>query len=223
MTASDAFLTGKLVDENDRPPLTACYTVVTEGTLHGRSGFVKIHGDQQLKQDGTFSSRPLPPGKYFLRFFGMLNPPSSAPTDESSSAKQSRVFDFFYPSGEAVSSASLFELRAGELVNLVVRVPKPTWFNISGRIIGNLPAERDQMDVMFQRNMGILDGVGGLGFPIDANGGFAGMLLGGSYSASIHQMTRPEPNGYTRSIRQFGSTVVNINEDIQDLELPFEN
>ena len=79
------------------------------------------------------------------------------------------------------------------------------------------------MCVIFQRNMGILEGVGGIGFPIDANGAFAGMLLEGSYFASIHQMTRPEPNGYRRSIRQFGATVVNINEDVQDLELPFEN
>ena len=223
MTASDAFLTGKLVDENDLSPLTACYTVVTEGTLHGRSGFVRIHGDHQLKQDGTFLSPPLPPGKYFLRFFGMLKPPSSASTDESSSAKQSRVFDFFYRNTETVSSASPFELRAGEAVNLVIRVPKPTWFKISGRIIGNLPAERDQVDVMFQRNMGILEGVGGVGFSIDPNGRFAGMLLGGSYFVSIHQMTRPKSNGCTRSIKQFGSMVVNINEDVQDLELPFEN
>lgn len=133
---SDAFLTGKLVDENDLSPLTACYTVVTEGTLHGRSGFVNIHGDHQLNKDGTFSSPPLPPGKYFLRFFGMLNPPSSAPTDESSSAKQSRVFDFFYPNTVSVSSASPFELRAGESVNLVVRLPKPSWFNISGASLG---------------------------------------------------------------------------------------
>lgn len=223
MTASDAFLTGKLIDDNDLSPLTACYTVVTEGTVRGRSGFVTIHGDHQLDQDGTFSSPPLPPGKYFLRFFGMLKLPSSAPTDESSSAKQSRVFDFFYPNTETVSSASPFELRAGESVNLVVRVPKPTWFSISGHIIGNLPAERDRMSVIFQSNMGILEGVGGVGFPIEANGAFAGMLLRGSYSASIHQMTRPESNGYTRSVRQFGSTVVNINEDVQDVQLPLED
>lgn len=68
MTTSGAFLAGKLVDESDLSPLTACYTIVTEGTLHGQSGFVKIRGDHQLAQDGTFSSPPLPPGKYFLRF-----------------------------------------------------------------------------------------------------------------------------------------------------------
>jgi hypothetical protein len=79
------------------------------------------------------------------------------------------------------------------------------------------------MVVIFQRDMGILEGVGGVGFPIEVNGAFAAILLGGSYSASIHQMTRPGPNGYTRSIRPFGSAVVNINEDVQDLELPFEN
>ena len=223
MIVPDAFLAGKLVDENGLSPLTACYTIVTEGTLHGQSGFVKIRGDHQLAQDGTFLSPPLPPGKYFLRFFGMLNLPSSAPKEESSSAKQSRVFDFFYPSAEAISGASPFELRAGESVNLVIRVAKPTWFNISGRVVGNLPVERDQMVVMFQRNMGILEGVGGVGFSIDAIGSFAGMLLGGSYSASIHQMTPPEPSGYTRSIQQFGSAVVNIDADVQDLNLRLEN
>lgn len=223
MTVPDAFLTGKLVDENDLSPLTACYTIVSEGILRGQPGFVKIHGDHQLDQDGTFSSPPLPPGRYFLRLFGMLNLPALARTDESSSAKQRRVFDFFYPDAETVSSASPFELRAGESMNLLIRVPKPNWFNISGHIVGNLPAERDLMSVLFQRNMGILERVGGVGFPIDANGAFSGMLLGGSYSVSIHQMAALESNGYTRSIRQLGSAVVDINEDVQNLKFPLEN
>jgi hypothetical protein len=222
MTAPDAFLAGRLVDENDLPPLTACYTIVTDGTLHGKSGFVKIRGDHQLAKDGTFLSPPLHPGKYFLRFFGLLRPLVTAQNDESISAKQSRVFDFFYPNAETVSGASPFEVRAGESVNSVIRVPKPTWFNVSGRVVGNLPAERDQVVVMFQRDMGILEGVGGVGFPLDA-GKFAGMFLGGSYSASVHQTTPPEPNGYTRSAQQFGSTVVTINADVHNLSLSLEN
>ena len=183
MIHSNAFLSGKVVDENGKCPRTACYHVVTEGTLRGQSGFVCIH-ENQLKHDGSFLSPRLPPRKYLLRFFGMLWTSPSASMDESSSTIHDSVFDFFYPDAQTVSSASPFELGAGELMNLLVRVPKPARFNISGRIIGDLPAERSEMVIMFQRDTGVLGGEGGEGLPVDEGGEFAGKLLRGSYSVS---------------------------------------
>ncbi|MBV9182417.1 MAG: hypothetical protein JO356_13990 [Acidobacteria bacterium] len=37
----------------------------------------------------------------------------------------------------------------------------------------------------------------------------------------VHHMTPPQDDGYSRSLGQFGSTVVNIQQDVQDLELSF--
>ena len=78
MNASDAFLSGKLVDENGLPLLTAHYTVVTEGSFKGRQGFIGVQKDR-IDVDGTFVSPPLPPGKYYVRFFGILQKPASPP------------------------------------------------------------------------------------------------------------------------------------------------
>jgi hypothetical protein len=96
MNASDAFLGGKLVDENGLPPLTATYTVVTEGVFKGRQGFICVQEDR-IKADGTFVSLPLTPGKYFVRFFGILQNPASPPEPRIS---ESHFFDFIYPSAE---------------------------------------------------------------------------------------------------------------------------
>jgi hypothetical protein len=64
---------------------------------------------------------------------------------------QSRVFDFSYPNAKTVLSASPFELQALKSMNFAeFECQRPTWFNTSRRIIGNLPAERDQIAVMFQ-------------------------------------------------------------------------
>jgi len=217
MNTSDAFVSGKLVDENGLPPLTAHYTVVTEGTFQGRHGFICFQGDHAIDPDGTFVSPPLPPGKYFVRFFGILqNVPASPP---ESRARQNRLFDFIYPNAETVSQASPLQIQPGETVHSVFQVPSPAWFDIAGRITGNLPVSHESLRVMFQRDIGVLQGIGGGGFSISADGSFEGMLLKGSYFVSLHEMAPPEPNGYTRSIRQFGSTTVKIEHDTRDLEI----
>ena len=221
MTIPGAFLGGKLVDENGRPPLTARFTVVTEGNFLGQRGFVRVQGDHMFRPDGTFASPPLLPGKYFLRFFGMLQDGPASGGDKAE--RQRRVFDFIYPNADTVSEAVPFDLRAGETMGSVFDVPEPAWFKIAGRVKGSLPVEnRNHISILFQRNMGILPDVGGLGFPVKIDGSFEGMLLRGSYVASLHEMTDPEPDGYTRSLRQFGSTVLIVERDTLNLELPLE-
>jgi hypothetical protein len=132
---------------------------------------------------------------------------------------QRLVFDFIYPNAATVTEAIPFEVEAGETVSVDIQVPKPTWFNIAGRIRKSSPTERRNVHVMFQRNMGILPDVGGTGLPLKSDGSFEGMLLKGSYVASLHEMTEPEPNGYTQSVGQFGSTMVTIEQDTLNLEL----
>jgi hypothetical protein len=219
MTLPDGFLSGKLVDENGLPPHSASFTVVTEGEFLGQHGFGRIQGDHRCGPDGTFTSPPLPPGRYFLRLFGILSAPAFE-TDEG--FKQQRVFDFIYPNAATVTEALSFEVEAGETVNVDIQIPKPVWFNIAGRVRRSSPFEQPNVHVMFQRNMGILPDVGGTGFLVKSDGSFDGMLIGGSYLASLHEMTNPEPSGYTRSLKQFGSTVVIIQGDTLNLELPMQ-
>ncbi len=219
MTIPDAFLTGRLADENGLPPQSASFTVVTEGEFHGQHGFGRIQGDHGCAPNGSFTSPPLPRGRYFLRFFGILRAPA---LEADKGFKQHRVFDFIYPNAATVTEAVPFEVQAGETVSVDIQVPKPVWFNIAGRVKRGSPIEERNVDVMFQRSMGILPDVGGIGFRIKPDGSFEGMLLGGSYVASLHEMTNPEPSGYARSIKQSGSTLVIIGQDTLNLEIQMQ-
>jgi hypothetical protein len=218
MNIPDAFLSGKLVDENGLPPNSANFTVVTEGEFHGQHGFERIQGDHRCDPDGTFTSPPLRPGRYFLRFFGILRAPALE-ADNGFKQQQERVFDFIYPNVATVTEALPFEVQPGKTVSVDVQVSKPVWFNIAGRVKLGSPIEQRNVHVMFARNMGIFPDVGGTGFTAKPDGSFEGMLLGGSYLASLHEMTNPEPSGYTRSVKQFGSTAVIIQRDTLNLEL----
>jgi hypothetical protein len=221
MTIPDAFLSGKLIDENGCPPLQASFTVVAEGNFRGQRGFVRVQGDHRFNSDGTFTSPPLHPGRYFLRFFGVLQGGRASGGDKAD--RQRRVFDFIYPNADTVSEALPFDLRASETMNAEFNVPDPNWFNIAGRVKGSLPIEdANHISILFQRNMGILPDVGALGITVKIDGSFEGMLLRGSYVASLHEMTAPEPSGYTRTMRQLGSTLVIIEQDSLNLELPMQ-
>jgi hypothetical protein len=221
MTDANSFLIGKLVDENGVAPRKAYFTIVTAGAFQGRRGFIRVGSDQEVRADGAFTSPSLPAGRYFLRFFGVLqNNPSNKPQDHESA--QRRVFDFVYPNAATVQEALPFDLHLGESINSVFEVPKPAWFNVSGRFSGDSTTCDQRMSVMFQRDMGILDGVGGLGFPLQPDGSFEGMLLKGAYKASIHEMTDSEPSGYARSTRQVSSAVVTIERDTFNLKLSLQ-
>jgi hypothetical protein len=218
MTDANAFLTGRLVDENGVAPRTACFTIVTAGAFQGRQGFIRVGSDQEVRADGAFASPSLPAGRYLLRFFGMLqNNPSNVPQDYETA--QRRVFNFVYPNAVTVQEALPFDLHSGESINSVFEVPKPTWFNVSGRFSRDSATRDQRMSILFQRDMGILDGVGGFGIPLQPDGSFEGMFLKGAYKASIHEMTDSEPSGYARCTRQVSSAVVTIEHDTSNLKL----
>ena len=221
MSAAGICLSGKLLDENGLAPLSGFYSLVAQGSVLGQSGFVRVHGDHPLDHDGTFTCPPVPPGPYFLRFLGILRPEASLAPNEDSSTMQKRVFDFIYPNAENISEAVPFEVHAERAQsNLVVQVPTPTWFNIAGRVVDPLPIESKNLFVHFSRDMGILPDVGSVGFPIQADGSFTGMVLKGSYIVSAHKMTHPEPSGYTRSLEHSGSIRTIIEQDVYGLEVP---
>jgi hypothetical protein len=216
MPISSSFLSGILIDEYGHPPHSANFSVVTEGEFDGQHGFGRVQGDHRCEPDGTFTSPSLPPGRYYLRFFGILRAPGA---EAHRRFKQHRVFDFIYPNAATVTDASPFEVQAGETVTADIHVPTPVWFNIAGKVHKNLLVQGRKVHVMFQRNMGILPDVGGTGFRVESDGSFEGMLLGGSYVASLHAMADSEPGGYTQSTKQFGSTVVRIEQDVLNLKL----
>lgn len=217
MDGPAAFFTGKLMGEDDLAPLTACLTVITEGSLLGQHGFVRVDGDHEVRHDGTFESPPLRPGRYFLRFFGMLQRASGEA--QEAQVRQHRVFDFIYLNSATVSAAHPFDVGDGETINCVFKVPEPNWVNIAGRIKGNLPGPHETISLMFQRDMGILGGVGGVGFPIRADGTFEGMLLRGTYTATINEMRSPDAGGHSRSIGWYGSAIVELKDDKYDVEI----
>lgn len=217
MTTPDAFLRGKLVDKNGLPPLTATLSVLTEGSCQGQRGFVRVRGDHRLDSDGIFTSPPLIAGRYFLRFFGALQ--DDRASRGNAEDRQRRVFDFVYPGADTVSEALPIDLPAGETLNSVLNVPEPIWFNLAGRIIEGMPDDDCRLSILFQRDMEILPDVGATGIPVKGDGSFEGMLLRGSYTASLHEMTDAAPDAYTRSVRRFGSAQVIIEEDALKLEL----
>lgn len=217
MTVPDTFLRGKLVDENGLPPRIACFSVLAEGIFQGKRAFVRVQGDHRLETDGTFTSPSLVAGRYFLRFFGMLRGEAASANDI-----QRLAFDFVYPDTETVLEALPFDLKDGESIESVFRVPKPTWFTIAGHINSNLNIrDYSRVSIMFQRDMGILPDVGGIGFPAGLDGSFQGMLLKGIYSASVHE-TEQEPSGFTRTLRRYDAGKVVIERDTQDLLVPTE-
>jgi hypothetical protein len=209
MREPGAFFSGKLVDQHGLVPQNAHFTVVAEGEFRGLRGFVRVGSDHDVSSDGTFISPPLLPGKYYLRFFGMLQ--STPALGEDKRDRQLRiqrsVFDFIYANADTVSEGLPFELQAGETVSSIIDVAKPVWFNVAGRVVGSLPVEHQSIFISFQRDMGILPDVGGIGFQVKDDGSFEGLLLGGSYFVHLQLTTRPKP--------------VIIERDALDLEVSF--
>lgn len=90
-----AFLKGKILDEEGHPPQRCHVTLIREGIRRGKSGYISDSGDHRIAQDGSFSSPPLRPGRYFLRFAGILQKSSASSTAPMD--LQQRCFDFLCP------------------------------------------------------------------------------------------------------------------------------
>lgn len=218
------FLSGQILDEQGRPPEHCWFTLIRAGDRRGRSGYISDSGDHRVSKDGSFSSPPLLPAGYYLRFAGILQKPtmldlSDEPTDVF---MQRRVFDFVYPNANDVGGAIGFDVRSGQTVSgLQIRMVRPVWHTVRGKVVGELPAERDRISVMFTRDIGTIDPVGGAGGAlVQPDGTFEYMAQSGRYSAEICEDSPTEPSGRTYMLRRFGTAAIVVDgDDVSGFEI----
>jgi len=215
-----AFLKGRILDEEGHPPQRGHVTLITEGTRRGRSGYINDSGDHEVAQDGLFSSPPLHPGRYFLRFAGILRTPSAS-IPAAHAAMQQRIFDFLHPNAQDVKDACPFDLQIGQtMTDLEVRIPRPIWRTVRGKVTGALPEDLANICVLFTRDVGMLDDFGSGGPKVNADGTFEGCAQPGHYRLAVSEMAPPQPEGYVRMTKQLASVEVIVGDcDVEEVEI----
>jgi hypothetical protein len=220
------FLSGQVLDEEGQPPERCYFTLFRPGARRDKSGYISDSGDHQISKDGTFRSPPLRPARYFLRMAGLLRKPAvKNPSEEPPSILER--FDFLYPHACALANATEFDIAAGEVISgLQVRIPRPIRHTVRGKVIGDLPEQPARISVMFARDIGASDHMGGAGVPVQADGTFEYATLPGRYSLEVCEFSPPEPDGRTHMLRRFGKATINVAEadlDGVDIQISSEN
>ena len=59
------FLSGQILDEEQRPPERCHFSLIRAGERRGESGYISDSGDHEVAGDGTFCSPPLRQARYF--------------------------------------------------------------------------------------------------------------------------------------------------------------
>jgi hypothetical protein len=217
------FLSGRILDEDERPPANCWFTLIRMGERGGKSGYISDSGDHRVSDDGAFCSPPLGPDRYFLRFAGILRqPPAGLPSEPPHVLMQKRVFDFLYPDAQDVSDATGFDVQAGGTISgLQIQIPHPVWYTVRGKVIGSLPTERARINVVFSRTMGTIEGVGGGGGPeVGEDGTFECLLQTGAYSVEVCEFSLPETTGRTQMLRRFVTTSIQVTDaDLDGIEI----
>jgi hypothetical protein len=216
------FLSGQVLDEEAQPPERCWFTLLRSGARRGKSGYIDDSGDHQVSKDGQFCSPPLHPARYFLRVAGLLRKPAVADPSEEPPSIEKRYFDFLYPDAHDLADAIGFDIAVGEVISgLQVRVPRPVPHTVHGKLIGDLPEQRARISVMFAREIGMIDPVGGAsGSPVQVDGTFECVALPGRYSIEVCEFSPPEPDGRTRMLRRFGKATINVPEaDLDGVEI----
>jgi hypothetical protein len=217
------FLSGRILDEKQRPPRSCCFTLIRAGDRGGKSGYISHSGDHRISDDGTFCSPPLGPDRYFLRFAGILREPAAAgPPEPPHLLMQNRVFEFLYPNAQDVSDATGFDVQAGQTISgLQIQIPCPVWHTVRGKVTGDLPTERTRINVMLTRTMGTIDGAGwGGGALLEKDGTFECQVQSGVYSVEVCEFSPPEPGGRTHMLRKFAATNIGaINANLCGVEI----
>jgi hypothetical protein len=217
-----AFIKGQIFDEEGHPPQRCHVTLIKEGTRKGRSGYINNSGDHEVAQDGSFSSPPLQPARYFLRFAGILRKPlTSTPSQATHGAMQQGIFDFLHPNAQDVKDACPFDLQIGQtMTDLEVRIPRPIWRTVRGKVTGALSEDLANICVFFTRDLGMLDDFGSGGPKVNADGTFEGYAQPGRHRLAVWEMAPPQPDGYTRMTKQFASVEVIVGDrDLEDIEI----
>jgi hypothetical protein len=212
-----AFIMGRIVDEEGQPPYRCQLTLIRAGSRGERSGYISDSGDHPVAEFGYFSSPPLHPGRYFLRFAGMLRKPSE---NVDSWGLQQRVFDFLYLDAQEVKESQPFDLEIGQtMTDVQVRIPHPVWCTVRGKLTGVLPDSLENLVVMFSRDYGTLDNFGGSGCKVNSDGTFENHAQQGHYKLFVWEMT-PQEDGYTRMLKEFASVEVTVGpRNLEELEI----
>jgi hypothetical protein len=217
-----AFLKGRILDEEGYPAHRCHLTLIRTGNRGKRSGYISDSGDHEVAQDGLFSSPALHPGQYFLRFAGILRKPSASDSSQPVHlAMQQSIFDFLYSNALEIKEAQPFDLHTGQTIrDLEIQIPRPIWRTVRGRVTGELPEDSANIFVHFMRDVGMLDDFGSVGSPVHPDGTFEGYAQPGRYKLLVWEMAPPQPNGYTRGIKQFASVEVTVGDrDVEGIEI----
>lgn len=179
-------------------------------------------GDHEVSDDGKFSSPPLRPARYFLRFAGLLRKPVSTGAADQPDPPLDRYFDLLYPNADVQAGAEGFDVRAGETRSgLQLQIPRPIRYTIRGKVIGDLPGERANTSVMFRREFGTIDDIGGSGgVPVQADGSFEDKKHPGIYTAEITEFSAPNEDGQVHLVRRLGEVRLDLTQgDLDDVEV----
>jgi hypothetical protein len=217
-----AFIKGRILDEEGRPPQRGHFTLIRAGNRGDRSGYISDSGDHKVDEDGWFCSPPLHPGRYSLRFAGILQKSSSDPPQPANAGMQQRIFDFLYPNAQNISDAGVFDIQTGQIMaGLELCVPRPVWRIVRGRVTGELPEGIANIYVYFTRDVGMLDDFGSTGSKVDANRNFEGHAQPGCYKLSVWEMTSPAEDGHTQMTKEFASSIaVTVGaSDVEGIEI----
>ncbi|WP_158820377.1 carboxypeptidase-like regulatory domain-containing protein [Granulicella sp. S156] len=203
-----AFIKGRILDEEGVPPRYCHFTLIRAGNRGERSGYISDSGDHKVDEDGCFCSPPLSPGSYSLRFVGILQKPLSAPPQPARPDIQQRIFDFLYPNAQDIKDAGTFDVQAGQIkADLELRVPRPIWLTVRGKVTGELPEDIANISVHFTRDVGMLDDFGSLGVKVDSSRNFEAPVQTGRYRVFVWEMAPPLQNGYTRMTKELASSI----------------
>jgi len=216
------FLSGQILDERGEPPERCWFTLIREGERRGRTGYICDSGDHVISKDGRFCSPPLRPASYLLRFAGLFRKSASSGASGQPDSLLDRYFDFLYPNACVLAGAGEFEVKAGEtLSGLQLQIPRPVIHTIRGKVIGDLPGERAKTSVMFRREFGTIDDIGGgSGVPVQADGSFEGKKHPGIYTAELTEFSAPDGDGRVRLVRRFGEVRLDLTQgDLDDVEI----
>jgi len=104
-----------------------------------------------------------------------------------------------------LANATGFDIAAGEVISgPQVRILRPIRHAVRGKVIGGLPEQPARISVMFARDIGAIDHMGGASVPVQADGTFEYATLPGRYSLEVCEFSSPEPDGRTYMLRSFG-------------------
>lgn len=94
-------------------------------------------------------------------------------------------------------------------------------YTIRGNVIGDLPGDCAKTSVMFRREFGAIDDVGGSGgVPVQADGSFEDKKHLGIYTAELAEFSAPNEDGRVHLVRRLGEVKFDLTQgDLDDVKI----